>query len=99
MNIENTLPECYAYPAVVADCYEGGVWVLNFPDLSGCWCEGISPEDVIEKAPRTLGDYLAFREKTGVPPIPSDPAELAGAGVGAVVVITVCMNEYRSELS
>ena len=92
-----TLPENYTYPAIVADCYAEGIWVANFPDLSGCWCEGTTREEVIDRAPQTLGLYMAYREQSGLPqPSPSDREDLLRVAVGEVIQVSVIMADFRA---
>lgn len=96
MRTEHELPETYTYPAVLSDCYEGGMWVIHFPDLSGCWYEGATREEVLDAGESLLGEYLAAREQFGLRlPVPSIRDTLVEAGVGAVVMVTVAMDEFR----
>lgn len=95
--VVDSLPDAYSYPAIVADCYEGGMWVLNFPDLSGCWCEASTREEAVSLGRRTLGRYLADRERMGFPlPPPGDPCEFAQTGLGSVIIVHVTMDDFRS---
>ena len=48
----------YSYPAVVSNEYEGGLWVANFVNLSGCWTEGRDRNDVVRRAPEALAGWL-----------------------------------------
>ncbi len=85
----------YTFPAVVANGYDGGrLWVVNFPGLSGCWVEGQSREEVLERAPSALEEYIKCSLEAQWP-IPEAPFEdeLLAAGVGEVKLFTVRMDE------
>jgi predicted RNase H-like HicB family nuclease len=95
---QDALPDFYSYPAIVADCYEDGLWALNFPDLSGCWCEGRTSDEVMRMGEVTLGEYMACREKSGMElPLPGDAAELEKTRLGSVIIVTVVMEKFRKK--
>ena len=80
----------YSYPAVVSNEYEGGLWVANFVNLSGCWTEGRDRNDVVRRAPEALAGWLKSCLEAGWP-LPEAPAveELKKAGLGEVLVFKV----------
>ncbi|MEG1798966.1 MAG: type II toxin-antitoxin system HicB family antitoxin [Synergistaceae bacterium] len=87
----------YSYPAVIAGGYDGGrLWVANFPGLSGCWAEGESRDEVVSRAPDTLGMYIKSCIEAEIPiPEPLDAAELRSADVGEIMVITCFAEEQE----
>ncbi len=82
--------EVFTYPALVADCYEGGMWVVHFPDLPGCWYEAASRDEAVRNAEGLLRTYLAYRKEMGLPlPSPGAAGTLEQVGLGEVISVTV----------
>ena len=80
----------FAYPAVVSNEYEGGLWVANFVNLTGCWTEGQDRNDVIHRAPGTLAEWLRSCLEAGWPvPEPPSAEELEKAQLGEVLLFKV----------
>ena len=80
----------YSYPAVVSNEYEGGLWVANFVNLTGCWTEGADRDDVVRRAPEALSEWLKSCLDAGWP-VPQPPAaeELRKAQLGEVIIFKV----------
>lgn len=82
--------ENHKYPLVLYEetgCGQS-MWIGNFPALNGCWVEGESREEVLEKAPFVLRAFIDACAATGWP-MPSSPniRELLAAEAGEVAVI------------
>ena len=79
----------YVYPAVLAFGYDGGrLWAANFVGLSGCWVEGEEREDVINRAPEVLREYIKCCIEAEWPlPEPSKAEDLEAAGAGEVIIV------------
>ena len=79
----------YVYPAVLAFGYDGGrLWAVNFVGLSGCWVEGEDKEDVINRAPEVLRDYIKCCIEAEWPlPEPSKAEDLEAAEAGEVITV------------
>jgi antitoxin HicB len=53
--------------------YEGGGWLVSFPELPGCMSDGETPEEAIENAKDALTVWLkAQREAGREPPEPGE---------------------------
>lgn len=44
---------------------EGGGYSIYFPDLPGCWSDGVTPEDAIENGRDALQSWLAAAQEFG----------------------------------
>ena len=77
----------YSYPIVIYRERDGAkvLWIGNFPGLNGCWAEGASKEEVLDKAPSVLHEYAkACRELEWPLPEPPSKSELEVTNVGEV---------------
>ena len=79
----------YVYPAVLAFGYDGGrLWAVNFVGLSGCWVEGEDKEDVINRAPEVLREYIKCCIEAEWPlHEPSKAEDLEAADAGEVITV------------
>lgn len=82
------------YPAIIHE--EEGYWI-EFPDLSGCFTNGDTLEDVMEMAREALGLYLvSLAERDIEIPEPSNIADIP-ASEGMTTYISTDMNDYRRD--
>ncbi len=84
------MEQTYIYPIVIYEetCADAPLWIGNFPGLNGCWVEGASRENVLEKAPGVLCEYVSACIATEWPlPQAPDADELRKAGAGAVELV------------
>lgn len=82
----------YIYPIVVyyetKNDGEKPIWIGNFPGINGCWVEGDTKDEVIEKAPHILHEFASTCREYGLPlTVPPPVSELESANVGDVYVI------------
>ena len=63
----------FTYPAILSYESDGGLWIMKFPGLHGCWVEGKTEDDVRRRAPEVLGEFLRGCFDCGV--TPSKPPE------------------------
>lgn len=75
----------YIYPALFTP--DGDGFLVDFPDLPGCYTDGSSMTDAFDNAEDALALYLWDLEKSNTPaPAPSKPAEL-NPGAGTITLI------------
>lgn len=86
----------YFYPAMFHEDGNGGYWV-DTPDLPGCFTEGDTLEQAIEKMKVTLSRYLDGIDEESYPPR-TDPAELDPGHDAFIMLVGVEPELAREEV-
>lgn len=85
----------YAYPAVFEEAEEGG-YLVNFPDIKGCFTDGDDMPDALYMAKDCLEMMLVHYEDEGLEiPLPSDVRKIDTANVVSLVLADT--DEWRKE--
>ena len=84
------------YPAIIHK-EEDGYWI-QFPDLSGCYTEGDTLEELLSNAEEVLGAFLAVKmEYKEDIPAASDISDLSVQSGDITTYISVDVNKYHRD--
>ncbi len=84
------------YPAIIHKEDEG-FW-LEFPDLSGCYTQGDSLEELMENAEEALGGFLAVKmDNSEEIPKPSDIRNITESNGNLKTYVSVDVNKYHKD--
>lgn len=92
----------YVYPAVFTPAEEGG-YLVNFPDLPGCFTDGDTVAEAIEMANDVLCLWLLMFEKNETPIPPATPLTEITTEKDSFVTLIMCetddypMTEYDKD--
>ncbi len=84
------------YPAII-HTEDEGFW-LEFPDLSGCYTQGDSLEELMENAEEALGGFLAVKmDNAEEIPKPSDIRNITESNGNLKTYVSVDVNKYHKD--
>lgn len=76
---------------------EDNAFIVNFPDLDGCYTDGRTLGEAIEMAEDVLGGWLLLSEKQGeAVPDPSAPDAIAVPDGASLILITVDTDKFKN---
>lgn len=84
------------YPAIIHK-EDSGFW-MEFPDLSGCYTEGDTLEELMKNAEEALGAFLAVKMDYGEAVPEASDISVAAKGDGdCVTYVSADVNKYRKD--
>ena len=87
----------FVYPAIF-EAEDGGGYSVSFPDLPGCFTEGETIEEALERAKDAIGIYLSELESDGKEfPATSDPVDLRAEGKSFFAMVDMDLLAYKQK--